>query len=143
MAIKTECSRCNEPIEDHRLGKYRYCLKCHAKNMRDKRPKYKDLSIEQKKKIRIRSLSNMRQRRGILETEPCKHCGSGKNIEKHHHEYANDAPVVFLCRKCHIRLHKGDKEVLRTAELEQDVCAALNRRYSEQNNIKKIEDHQP
>lgn len=36
---KLSCSRCENDLEKHRIGKNRYCLKCHAQNMREDRSK--------------------------------------------------------------------------------------------------------
>lgn len=35
---KKRCSRCGGQLEKHRVGKQRYCLKCHAEHMRMTRP---------------------------------------------------------------------------------------------------------
>lgn len=48
----------------------------------------------------------------------CLLCGSTKNLERHHPNYAEPLKVLTLCHTCHNRLHLGvDKhELLRTLE---------------------------
>lgn len=36
---KLSCSKCGKDLEAHRIGKHRYCLKCHAENMKEDRSK--------------------------------------------------------------------------------------------------------
>lgn len=36
----------------------------------------------------------------------CKRCFSFKNIERHHQNYNNPNNIIFLCKKCHLNLHK-------------------------------------
>jgi len=42
---------------------------------------------------------------GVLVREPCKHCGSGKKAEAHHHNYHKPLDVIWLCRPCHRAEH--------------------------------------
>jgi hypothetical protein len=46
----------------------RTCKKCHAAYMRDNRPKYGQLTKEEKKKSNCRSYANTYQRRGHLKS---------------------------------------------------------------------------
>lgn len=39
---KKECSKCNGPLEGGRIGKYRYCLNCHAEESREYRARKKE-----------------------------------------------------------------------------------------------------
>lgn len=43
-------------------------------------------------------------RDGILKREPCLFCGR-KDVHAHHRDYAKPLEVVWLCPKCHHRLH--------------------------------------
>lgn len=43
-------------------------------------------------------------RDGRLKREPCYFCGDGR-VHAHHHDYAKPLTVVWLCPKCHHRLH--------------------------------------
>ncbi len=44
-------------------------------------------------------------RDGRLKKEPCSLCGATTNIHGHHRDYAKPLEVVWLCAKCHHRLH--------------------------------------
>jgi ribosomal protein S27AE len=44
-------------------------------------------------------------RDGRLKKEPCLFCGQGK-VHAHHRDYARPLDVIWLCPKCHHRLHK-------------------------------------
>jgi hypothetical protein len=43
---KQRCSKCGKNLEPKRIGKQRYCLKCHADYMRDNRKEYWDKILE-------------------------------------------------------------------------------------------------
>ena len=44
-------------------------------------------------------------RMGRLKKEPCLFCEATENIHGHHRDYAKPLDVVWLCAKCHTRLH--------------------------------------
>lgn len=44
-------------------------------------------------------------RDGRLKKEPCSLCAATANIHGHHRDYAKPLEVVWLCAKCHHRLH--------------------------------------
>lgn len=81
-----------------------YCHSCHASNMRRTRPKYSELTNEQRLKANARAYANVYQRRGQLAQRPCEECGSA-HAEKHHEDYTRPLYVHWLCRPCHIALH--------------------------------------
>jgi hypothetical protein len=103
IALKIlRCSRCKKPRD--RNG--RYCKRCHAAYMREHRPAYSALSEEQKHKARSRAYAGTYMRRGHLKKKPCAECGD-PNSEKHHPDYSKPLLVIWLCRKCHLHLHKS------------------------------------
>lgn len=97
-----QCSKCGA---DNSRDNQRYCLKCHAAYMRDHRPKHSDLSDEQRKKANCRAYANMYRKRGKLVQKPCEQCGD-ENSQMHHDDYENPLIVQWLCRRCHLELHK-------------------------------------
>lgn len=40
-----------------------------------------------------------------LEKGPCSICGTDKDVHGHHKDYAKPLDVVWLCAKCHHRVH--------------------------------------
>lgn len=103
--VKKECSKCGGPLEAHRLGKYRYCNKCNAENQRLNRVPYSNLSDLQKMKSNARAYLKMNIKRGKVEKGVCCRCGSEKT-EAHHKDYSKPLEVIWLCRPCHLELHK-------------------------------------
>jgi hypothetical protein len=99
------CSRCNERES---ATYHAWCRECRNEYMRATRPRYKELSAEEKRKISIRGCSNMLVFRGRLRREPCRECGA--KAEKHHPDYTNARLVVWLCRACHRRLHRQERD---------------------------------
>lgn len=44
-------------------------------------------------------------RDGRLQKKPCEVCGADQNLHAHHKDYAKPLDVVWLCARCHHRLH--------------------------------------
>jgi hypothetical protein len=94
------CSRCStQPIRES----HRYCLDCFAGYMREWR-KTHPLDAEQRFKDNARSYAGTYKRRNKLIPQPCAHCG--EEAEMHHPDYAQPLKVEWLCRPCHLALHK-------------------------------------
>lgn len=103
--MKTTCSKCGQPND--RLPQ-RYCRSCHAEYARDHRPRHVDLPPEQRQRANARAYANVYQRRGKIAPEPCSVCHDPV-AQKHHDDYSKPLQVRWLCRKCHLTLHLGDK----------------------------------
>ena len=41
-----------------------------------------------------------------LEKEPCSMCKSIENAEAHHYSYKEPYKIMWLCHRCHSRLHE-------------------------------------
>jgi hypothetical protein len=54
----------------------------------------------------VRSIAGVYKRRGKLIPEPCSVCGNEK-AEMHHPDYGRPLDVEWLCRSCHLVVHKG------------------------------------
>jgi len=84
--MKTVCSKCNLNLEENRLGKKRYCLKCSNEWAKNNRKKHSELSDLQKKKANCRSYTNTYIRRGKIVKQPCEICGN-VDSQAHHDDY--------------------------------------------------------
>lgn len=102
---KGRCSKCEQKIEPHRLGKQRYCNACHAEHMRlNRKDQYCNLTDEQKKKYKARKLVHINVVRGNIIKKPCIIC-KDVNSEAHHPDYDKPKQVIWLCRKHHLEIH--------------------------------------
>lgn len=54
---------------------------------------------------RAQTAVNNAIRDGRLTREPCFFCGSVENRHAHHRDYSKPLDVIWLCAKCHHRLH--------------------------------------
>ena len=79
--------------------------------MRDHRPKYSELTKEQRIKSRARAYANVYMRRGILKKSPCMICGEKGFVQKHHHDYSQPLDVIWLCKMHHIESHYPSVEL--------------------------------
>lgn len=102
---KITCSKCNNLLEQNRIGKMRYCLSCHNAYMKANRPKHSELSSEQKLKANCRSYLNVYIRRGKITKQPCCICNNLIS-EAHHNDYTKPLEVVWYCREHHLEHHK-------------------------------------
>jgi len=82
----------------------RNCTDCHNVYQRKWRSKHR-LTPEQRLKDNARSYANVYKRKGLLIPEPCKCCGAEKT-EMHHEDYKKPIDIVWLCRECHMSLHR-------------------------------------
>jgi hypothetical protein len=65
----------------------------------------------QKKKDNARSYANVYLKRLKITKKPCEKCGSVKS-EMHHQDYTKPLLVEWLCRTCHLNLHKLNYKTL-------------------------------
>jgi NAD-dependent SIR2 family protein deacetylase len=79
--------------------------------MRAGRPKHREMSGQQRFEANARSYANVYQRRGKLAPMPCERCGS-QGAEKYHEDYAKPLQVHWLCRRCHLDLHRSRLDVV-------------------------------
>lgn len=100
--ILTKSKLCSCGAE--RMQGQRKCKSCHAEYMREWR-KGRELTAEQKKKDSCRSYAGVYLRRGKIEKKSCA-CGN-QDSEMHHHDYDKPLEVEWLCRKCHLSLHRS------------------------------------
>lgn len=95
------CSVCGKKHE----RKHPYCLNCNARYARENRPTHSNLPPLQKKKAICRSYANVYLKRGLLEKKPCKYCGD-EDSQMHHDDYDKPLEVDWVCRFCHLSVHR-------------------------------------
>lgn len=57
-----------------------------------------------------RSIAGVNKRRGRLIPESCW-CGATE-VEMHHWDYSKPLDVLWICRPCHLELHRVEKEIM-------------------------------
>ena len=74
---------------------------------KDKRVGYSQKhKINNPEKNRARIIAYRAYTSGKIERQPCEHCGIEKS-EAHHPDYSKPLEVKWLCKKCHVQLHKN------------------------------------
>lgn len=117
--VPLTCSKCDGP----RGPSMRYCNACHAAYMREWR-KAHPMNEVQRFKDRARAYANAYKRRGKIAACPCEKCGSARS-QMHHENYNDPLDVIWLCRPCHLRLHKAAKVEREREEIAQIVHGSL------------------
>jgi hypothetical protein len=102
---KKTCSKCDNLLTPNRVGKYAYCNPCHAEYMRLTRPKHSELNPEAKMKANARSYAHVYRDRGYIAKSNCIECGS-PDSQMHHEDYSKPIDVTWLCRPCHLKIHR-------------------------------------
>lgn len=83
-------------------------MRCHAAYMRQWR-KSNPLTGLALQKDRCRAYANVCLRRGKILRKPCVLCGA--KAQMHHPDYSKPLEVVWLCRPCHMDVHRGKKSL--------------------------------
>lgn len=42
----------------------------------------------------------------LTRPDSCESCGGNSKVDGHHHDYSKPLDVMWLCKQCHIELHK-------------------------------------
>ena len=92
----------------------------NIEKQRDKNKKYREENcdkvaermkkwiLENPEKIKARNDALHAIERGeITKPKVCSKCGNGGLIDGHHEDYSKPLDVVWLCKSCHISLHRG------------------------------------
>jgi len=103
---KVRCKKWyQENKEEQNIKSREYNYKNRDRLNKKKLEYYKD--EENKRKRNIRGLTNSLIRGGkLIRPSKCTECNSKGKTEAHHKDYSDIYDVVWLCRECHIELHK-------------------------------------
>lgn len=118
--MKSEIKNRDKDVEKSRLWKLkpdnRIKIKIYNDNYKYKiktNPMRKKEFVEMRKKIEERYNNKYPERvlaheiaRKIIINRCCEHCGSIKNLHRHHEDYSKPLEVIILCQKCHVKLHQ-------------------------------------
>jgi hypothetical protein len=55
---------------------------------------------------RAQNIANNAVRDRKLSRRPCQVCSATEHVHKHHRDYSQPLDIIWLCAKCHARLHK-------------------------------------
>jgi uncharacterized protein (UPF0212 family) len=89
-----------------------YCDDCaksinNADKAKQKNKRYYLTDDERKEKAIVRSKTNVfLKRHGLVKDCKCQICGNKKS-ETHHLDYADIMFIIFVCPRCHKRIHAG------------------------------------
>lgn len=64
------------------------------------------VTAEQQRRSNCRSYANVYKHRGLIQKFPCQICDS-TNSQMHHPDYDRPLFIVWLCRACHLAVHKS------------------------------------
>lgn len=73
--------------------------------MRKNRPKHSELTDDARLRANARSYTHEYIKRGKIKRNACVKCGN-EQAEVHHSDYTKPLEIIWLCRKCHILIHK-------------------------------------
>lgn len=81
---------------------------CNAYSKTNRDKKYEDPFFRKKHICRV-ILNRAVKDKKILKSEFCQICGSKGRIEGHHHDYDKPLEIIWVCRKCHIKIDPKQK----------------------------------
>ena len=119
--MKNHCKECKT---NPRKGG-QWCLKCHAAYLRRWRKSH-PLTTEQRKRMNARCYAHVYRKRGKIPIKPCAACGEAK-AEMHHSDYSKPVAVIWLCRPCHLLLHRRARLEAVKSQWAQDVATFLQK----------------
>ncbi len=100
----TTRKRCTTPLcRNERRAGGNDCLECHAKWMRENRPKHSQMTAAQRQRANCRAYVNVLIRRGALKRQPCEDCGdpAGPDVRPRHNDYSKPRVISrWTCDRC-------------------------------------------
>jgi hypothetical protein len=94
------------PILANRIQEHDFARKLLPKRMEQRIRQQNKQRKLYPEKYAARTALNNAIRDGHLKKEVCEICGSNENVHGHHENYANQLDVIWLCVRCHHKLHR-------------------------------------
>jgi hypothetical protein len=122
----------NERVkEDYEKNPNKYLdrLRENRKQNKDTLKRYRENNRE---KINAQNVLRDHVKRGnIIKPSNCSICNSTQWIEAHHADYTKPLEVVWICKKCHVAIHKRLENCVQperpnSRDVKHDVCDGLN-----------------
>jgi hypothetical protein len=110
-------------------GKYLGRNKGNRENIQEQNRKYRE---KHREKINAQNVLRDHVKRGnIIKPSSCSICNSTHWIEAHHADYTKPLEVVWVCKKCHVAIHKRLENCVQPErpnswDVKNDVCDGLN-----------------
>jgi hypothetical protein len=101
VVVVYHCNDCNS----ERVRKYRSTERGARKT---REAVYKSIKKHKQKQNSRLILANALRNNKILKPDKCSSCLEKKKVEGHHEDYSKPLDVIWLCRKCHSKLHKHE-----------------------------------
>ena len=130
--LTSRCKECHKSkVKENREEKASYYQAYDAKRFQDdprvrerhRRYQKTDAGKASLRKSRVKWLNDNADKRAahvilnhavaaqrVHKPEKCTVCGSGGRIEGHHEDYTRPLDVRWVCRQCHVNIHKEDRE---------------------------------
>jgi hypothetical protein len=68
-----------------------------------------DTHEQRRQKGMARSTLGNAIQKGLIQKQPCSICGSTEGVEGHHDDYSKPYDVVWMCKPCHCKHHRGKR----------------------------------
>ncbi len=119
------CKQCSREYRCKHYEEQPEYYKNYAKNWRRKnkdrdnflRRKRRRLGKERQKNLAV-TRSQQAEKQGLI-VRPlfCEECGLKKKLYRHHEDYSKPLEIDWLCKKCHLALHKKKRRIAQSALL--------------------------
>ena len=97
-----------ETIKEYQKAYKKQYSQLNREKMRDYRKQYYHRNPE--KQIVRNMLNNAVKSGKVHKPVFCSSCEGDKHLEAHHTDYTKPLEVLWLCRSCHVDLHRGLRE---------------------------------
>ena len=102
----------SKSIQRNKEYQKEYYLKNKDKLLKNKAINYTTIQTAVAQKVRLALENGM-----LKKADSCELCNSIGNLIAHHNDYTNPLVVLWVCKFCHMRIHKGIHK-----KIEKNIC---------------------